>query len=61
MFYPLHDVHLIFHFLIENAVFHKFPLVKLFCCVRDAVELICDFVHRGKGTLSDLADSVISL
>lgn len=61
MFYPFHDVHLVFHFLIEDAVLDEFPLVQFLCCVRDAVELVCDLVDRGKGALSDLADPVIPL
>lgn len=61
MLNPLHYVHLVFHLLVENAVFHEFPFIQLLGRIWDAVVLVRNFVHRGKRALSNLAQSVVLL
>lgn len=61
MLNPLHYVHLVFHFLVENAVFHELPFIQLLGRIRDAVVLVCNFIYSGKRALTNLAQSVVLL
>lgn len=59
VFDPLHDFHLVFDFLVQDAVSHELCLVQLFCGVWQAVKLGSHFVDCCKGTPSNLAHAII--
>ncbi len=60
MLHILHDLHLIFHFLVEDAVLHELALVEFLSGVRNAPKRGGDLVHRSKGAFPNLSDSIIS-
>ena len=59
MLHSLHYVHFVFHLLVEDAVLHELPLIKLLGRVRNAVKLVRDPVNCGEGALTDLTDPMI--
>lgn len=56
----LHNLHLVFHFLVEYAILDKAALVELLGGIGLAVKLGGHLVHGGKGALADLADAVVA-
>jgi len=56
---PGHDIHLIFHLLVDNSISHEFRLVQFLRRIRETVELGRYFIHGSKCTLSDLAHAVV--
>lgn len=55
----LHDLHLVFHLLIQNTILDKPPFLEFLGGIRKPVILGRDFVHHGKGSLADGASLVV--
>lgn len=59
MFDSLHDVHFVFHLLIENAVLHKLALVEFFRGVGVAGELEGHLMNGSESASADFAHAVV--
>lgn len=55
----LHYFHLVFHFLVEDTVFHELALVELFGSIWHTSVPICHLVHDRKCAFADLTDAVV--
>lgn len=55
----LHDIHLIVHLLVEDAIFHEPSLLEFLGSKWNTIELGCDLVHGRECTLADSSDFVI--
>lgn len=55
----LHDVHLVLHLLIQDAVLHELALVELLCRVRLTGELHGHFMYRGESTSANFAHTIV--
>jgi hypothetical protein len=59
MFYPLHDLHFVFDFLVQDAVLHELALVKLLRGIGLASEPPGDLIYGGESTSAYLAHAIV--
>lgn len=59
MLHSLHDIHLIFHLLVQDAIFYKASLLQFLGGIGHPVEFTSHFVHDRESSLANRPNAIV--